>query len=178
MPSVRNVDATPSPDSSNVVLFEMMMHYKQEAEHLAARLEAEERRANNIEWTLRRQIERSDQLEAELDDAVREIQAYEIANRRGSEIIVRKHEAGMLMLDTFDTLMGSITVAREGDRINGRRNDDVRFIAECATDARAMMDIAVGQFMTGWHAPGRDIDMEADEVVDLTGEETETDEEM
>lgn len=178
MPSVRNVDASPSPDSSNTVLFEMMMHYKQEAEHLAARLEAEERRANNIEWTLRRQIERSDQLEAELDDAVREIQAYEIANRRGSEIIVRKHEAGMLMLDTFDTLMGSITVAREGDRINGRRNDDVRFIAECATDAREMMDIAVGQFMTGWHAPGRDIDMEADEVVDLTGEETETDEEM
>lgn len=178
MPSVRNVADAPSPDSSNTVLFEMMMHYKQEAEHLAIKLEAERREKE--EWKEARLIEarRANQIEAELDDAIHEIHAYEVANRRGSEIIVRKHEAGMLMLDTFDTLMGSITVAREGDRINGRRNDDIRFIAECATDARAMMDIAVGQFMTGWYAPGRDIDMEADEVVDLTGDETETDEEM
>jgi len=178
MPSVRNVDATPSPDSSNVVLFEMMMHYKQEAEHLAAQLAKKEQERLELLAYGHEQHVRAIGLEEELDDAVREIQAYEIANRRGSEIIVRKHEAGMLMLDTFDTLMGSITVAKEGDRINGRRNDDVRFIAECATDARAMMDIAVDQFMTGWYAPGRDIDMTSEEVVDLTGEETETDEEM
>lgn len=178
MPSVRNVTDAPSPDSSNVVLFEMMMSYKQEAEHLAKRLkeEKEEKEA----WKEARLIEtrRANQLEEELDDAIHEIRAYEVANRRGAEIIMRKHEAGMRMLDTFDTLMGAISVAHLGDHMRGVNNEDVMFVKQCAEDARTMMDIAYGQFMTGWHAPGRDIDMQADEVIDLSGETTEEDEEM
>lgn len=178
MPSVRNVTDVPSPDSSNVVLFEMMMHYKQEAEHLAKRLEEKEIEVERLEQERRREVEHSTQLEIELDDAIYEVRAYEVANRRGAEIIMRKHEAGMRMLDTFDTLMGAISVAHLGDHMRGVNNEDVQFVKQCAEDARTMMDIAVGQFMTGWHAPGRDIDMETDEVIDLSGETTEEDEEM
>jgi len=178
MPSVRNVTDAPSPDSSNVVLFEMMMSYKQEAEHLAKRLEEMERAKEMAMEHAREQQLRAIQLEDELDDSIHEIRAYEVANRRGAEIIMRKHEAGMRMLDTFDTLMGAISVAHLGDHMRGVNNEDVQFVKQCAEDARTMMDIAVGQFMTGWHAPGRDIDMQADEVIDLSGETTEEDEEM
>lgn len=178
MPSVRNVTDAPSPDSSNVVLFEMMMSYKQEAEHLAKRLEEMERAKDLAMEHAREQQLRAIQLEDELDDSIHEIRAYEVANRRGAEIIMRKHEAGMRMLDTFDTLMGAISVAHLGDNMRGVNNEDVQFVKQCAEDARTMMDIAVGQFMTGWHAPGRDIDMQADEVIDLSGETTEEDEEM
>jgi len=178
MPSVRNVTDAPSPDSSNVVLFEMMMHYKQEAEHLAKKAEDDKRCIDQLDFALRQEIRRADQLETELDDAIHEIRAYEVANRRGAEIIMRKHEAGMRMLDTFDTLMGAISVAHLGDHMRGVNNEDVIFVKNVAEDARTMMDIAVGQFMTGWHAPGRDIDMQADEVIDLSGETTEEDEEM
>jgi len=74
--------------------------------------------------------------------------------------------------------MGAISVAHLGDHMRGVNNEDVIFVKNVAEDARTMMDIAVGQFMTGWHAPGRDIDMQADEVIDLSGETTEEDEEM
>lgn len=178
MPSVRNVTDAPSPDSSNVVLFEMMMHYKQEAEHLAIKEEEQRLAKEAYNRALRRALDRMQQLEVELDDSIHEIRAYEVANRRGAEIIMRKHEAGMRMLDTFDTLMGAISVAHLGDHMRGVNNEDVIFVKNVAEDARTMMDIAVGQFMTGWHAPGRDIDMQADEVIDLSGETTEEDEEM
>lgn len=178
MPSVRNVTDAPSPDSSNVVLFEMMMHYKQEAEHLAKKLEASEEKAEAWKESTRVAAAGWDRCELHRDELLDEVHAYEIANRRGAEIIMRKHEAGMRMLDTFDTLMGAISVAHLGDHMRGVNNEDVIFVKNVAEDARTMMDIAVGQFMTGWHAPGRDIDMQADEVIDLSGETTEEDEEM
>lgn len=178
MPSVRNVTDAPSPDSSNVVLFEMMMTYKQEAEHLARRLEEEKKEKKAWQHDAAQQRLRAAQLEDELDDAIHEIRAYEVANRRGAEIIMRKHEAGMRMLDTFDTLMGAISVAHLGDHMRGVDNEDIAFVKNVAEDARTMMDIAVGQFMTGWHAPRDDVDMTADEVIDLSGDTTEEDEEM
>ena len=150
----------------------------QEAEHLAKKNEELEARAEAALKYGELQHQRAVQLEEELDDAIYEIRAYEVANRRGAEIITRKHEAGMRMLDTFDTLMGAISVAHLGDHMRGVDNEDIAFVKNVAEDARTMMDIAVGQFMTGWHAPRDDVDMTADEIIDLSGDTTEEDEEM
>ncbi|AXH77500.1 MAG: hypothetical protein [Cressdnaviricota sp.] len=178
MPSVRNVTDAPSPDSSNVVLFEMMMHYKQEAEHLAKRLEEEEQQKREYMEARLIEARRANQLEEELDDAIYEIRAYEVANRRGAEIITRKHEAGMRMLEAFDDLMGYIVVTEQYHRLRGEAHTDVVFVKERADAAQERMDLASAQFMTGWYVPDRDEDLTTDEIIDLTGDTTDEDEEM
>jgi len=178
MASVRNSDEAPSPDSSNTVLFEMMMFYKKQAELAEAERAAAATRFEALDAEYNELRNYTSDLQGEHHDRLLDLHAYEVANRRGSEIITRKHEAGMRMLDAFDGLVGAILVARASELQKEEPNDNVAFIYEQAAEARERIDMATSMFMTGWMAPGRDMDMTSEEMVDLTGEETETDEEM
>jgi len=178
MASVRNIDATPSPDSSNTVLFEMMQFYKTQAELAEKERAAAQNRYNTLEGEYDTLRNYASDLQGEHQDRLLDLRAYEVANRRGAEIITRKHEAGMRMLDAFDGLVGAIILARASELNKEEANDNVAFIYEQAGEARERIDMAASMFMTGWLAPGRDIDTASTEEIDLTGEETETDEEM
>jgi len=155
------------------------MHYKQEAEHLALQLQAEEQKRAEERTALleESQFHRLRAMDAEdsLVDARVSARILEDANRRGAAIIMTKHHAGMLMADAFDGLMGTINTAVQGDQLNQRYNTDVKFINEQAQNHRVIFDVAMSRFTTGWFAPSdeEDMDLESDEVIDLTGEETE-----
>jgi len=178
MASVRNIDEAPSPDSSNTVLFEMMMFYKQQAELAEKERAQAEARYEGLEVEYNELRNYTSDLQGEHHDRLLDLHAFEIANRRGAEIITRKHEAGMLMLDAFDSLVGAILLARQAELNTESPNDNVAFVYEQAGEARERIDVASTMFMTGWMRPGVDVDMTTQEEVDLTGEETETDEEM
>ena len=185
MPSVKNNTDAPSPDSSNVVLFQMMMHYKQEADHLAIKMKeqeeafAKERRELLAygEFHHVRAIDAENAVVAAQDN----IRLLEDANRRGAAIIMQKHHAGMLMADAFDGIMSNIELAVFGDQSTGRNNCDVKYIKEQAETHRTIFNVAMSRFTTGWFAPSddepEDMNLDADDVIDLTGEETETDDE-
>ncbi|AXH75573.1 MAG: hypothetical protein [Cressdnaviricota sp.] len=178
MASVRNVDEAPSPDSSNTVLFEMMMFYKKQAELAEKERAAAQNKYDTLEEEYNTLRNYASDLQGEHHDRLLDLHAYEVANRRGSEIIVRKHEAGLRMMAAFDGLMGAIEVTNQFHKLRGEDHGDIRHIYERAMEEQERMDMANTMFMTGWLAPRQDIDMTSDEVVDLTGEETETDEEM
>jgi len=108
MASVRN-EFDPLPQSaSNTVLFEMMMHYKRRMERAEAECEHQRKRARIMEevW------------EEEIAERERQIELAHIENRqlvranvRGAEMVVRKHTAGMRMMQATEDLFNAIDVA-------------------------------------------------------------------
>jgi len=179
MPSVKNNTDAPSPDSSNVVLFQMMMHYKQEADHFAIKMKEQEEAFTKERRELLAYGEfhhvRAIDAENALHNAQDNIRLLEDANRRGAAIIMQKHHAGMLMADAFDGIMSNIELAVFGDQSTGRNNCDVKYIKEQAETHRTIFNVAMSRFTTGWFAPSDEEEDElmTDEVIDLTGEETE-----
>lgn len=161
------------------------MHYKQEAEHLALQLEAEKHERHEERTALldscQTQQVRAMHAEDALEDARMTTRILEDANRRGAAIIMQKHHAGMLMADAFEGLIGHIETAAQYDQLGQRNNSDVRYIRDQARNHRTIFDVAMTRFTTGWFAPSDDepdeMDLTTDEVIDLTGEETETDDE-
>jgi len=157
---------TPSQDASNTVLFEMMMFYKRKME-IAEETSAQDRKR------LKLAQEAAQDAQDRLHTANINIRILEDANRRGSAIIMRKHHAGMLMADAFEGLIGSIEMAEQGDRMKDANNIDVKYIVDRAAEQAVIFDVAVSQFTTGWLAPDDEVDLRAEEVIDLTGEDTE-----
>jgi len=156
----------PAQDASNTVLFEMMMFYKRKME-IAEETAAQDRKRLKIEQAAAHDAR--DSLEA----AHINIRILEDANRRGSAIIMRKHHAGMLMADAFEGLLSCIEIAKNGDRGKQANNSDVKYIVERAEEQAVIFDVAVSQFTTGWLAPDDEVELQTEEVIDLTGEETE-----
>jgi len=157
---------TPTQENSNTVLFEMMMYYKRKMEIAEETAERDRKRLKLATAAAR---EAQDQLH----EARVNIRILEDANRRGSAIIMQKNHAGMLMADAFDGVMGTIAMAVQGDSLNRRNNVDVKFINEQAQTHQVIFDVAMTRFTTGWLAPDDDVQLETDEVIDLTEEETE-----
>jgi len=139
-------------DSSNTALFEMMMHYKQEAD--AAML----------------QVEHAKYRARELQEMVLELTE---ANARGAIMINQKHQAGVVLLacsDRLSQLCGDMRHrgvniepwAQEIEFVMLRADAAAHILHDINLDANEVIDLTDGD--------------EVETVIDLTGEET--DEEM
>jgi len=160
MPSARNQNDTLPQEASNTALFSMMLHYKREAE--AAQLETERatKRVRTMETALY----------AARNELMRERQESNERETRVQQVI----HGGNIIIRNLDDLYG-ITVRMIQ---NGVIDTDAR---EQVQRVMLRTDVGYSIFMG---APFLDLtaneELQDDEetVVDPTGEETETDEEV
>lgn len=159
MPSVRNAFDAPAPTESNAVLFEMMMYYKRTADAAQEHTKRLERRAE------RHAREMAD-VQSRLHVAIEQRRATAAANLRGAHMVVRKHNAGMRMVRCIDDLFNAIELAYQTRMDSDTGIKYVKFekdrIEQRATTAFELL-------IQEHDEP----DLDADEVLDLTGESTE-----
>ena len=142
--------SAPNPASSNTVLFEMTMWYK-------TRLESAEAEGRLMQQRLADQQEQIHQLIANNNLLTQ-------ANQRGANLITMKHEAG--------TMFGQVT-----DRVADLFGTMRREIPEVAAFVPEMERILLRADFAHHMLHGINfVDLTADET--LSGEETETDEEL
>lgn len=157
---------TPTQENSNTVLFEMMMFYKRKmeiAEDTAAQDRKRLKQAMHIAHEARGRLQ--DTI-IQLRAAEREIGEYARANERGARMIMRKHNAGMGIVACMNNLVECIDTV-EDTAVNYNNMLGVEYIS---MHKRAIVGRAAG-FLEDFI--NDEDDLESDEVIDLTGEETE-----
>lgn len=159
---------TPTQENSNTVLFEMMMYYKRKME-LAEETAAQDRKRLKKATAVAREAQ--DQVHAltmQVRDLDREIREYARANERGARMITRKHNAGLGLVGCMNQLIEVIDTV-EDTAVNYNGMLGVEYIS---MHKRAIVGRAAG-FLERFTDDLDDLELEADEVIDLTGEETE-----
>jgi len=162
---------TPSQDASNTVLFEMMLHYKRRME-IAEESSAQDRKRARLAADAARNAQ--DALHArsmQLADARHEIEEYRRANQQGADIIVAKHQGGLRVIDAMEGLLAHIKVTYEFNP----ENESVVYIHDQAARAAERARSGVEMFNHIIATPEHDDadSLTADEIIDLTGEDTE-----
>lgn len=169
---------TEAPEASNAVLFHMMNYYKRKFEQSDEELQSTKRRMK-VEEEIHTEHIRN--LEAELNQRIVERIQLGHANFRGSQIILRKHQAGIRMLHCIDELAAAIELV-EDTRIGGENNMGVHYIAMEKNKIMQRVQVAMQIFS---HDPDSDEEENAvtrweneispqlvTNIIDLTGEET------
>lgn len=108
MANVSNKYDPPAQTASNTVLFEMMMHYKRRMEFAEEYGAHQRKRAKMIEEVWGEEIQ---ERERQLDVMRLEMRQLMAANRRGAEMVVRKHTAAMRLMTAAEDLFNAIDVA-------------------------------------------------------------------
>jgi len=150
MASVRDIDSPLPQTASNTALFEMMMHYKQVADDASAKL-----------LKARFELEEVKVINTE----------YVEANARGAILVTQKLEAGVMLLACVDRL-GQLCgdMRRSGVNIEEYAPEIEHVLLRADIGAHMLYDVPMGDLQAH-----EELDQE---VIDLTGEETETDSEM
>jgi len=143
---------TEAPEQSSAVLFHMMLHYKTESDAL--------RRENE------NQRDQLALLQHDLHLAYSANMQLGEANRRGAELVMQKHEAGVMLLEYLDrmaALLGTMRREIPGHAMEPYVPEIERILLR--GDFAAHVLHGMNMF-----PPTNDED-----IIDLTGEETETD---
>lgn len=147
MPSARNSTEPLPQTASNTALFQMMLHYKTEAEATHTTVGV----LNNLLAANQHEIH-------ELHATVQE---YAVANRRGARLITDKHQAGVMLLECMDRMAALLgTMRREIPQVGAFVPEIERILLRGDFAAHMLHGVNM-------------VDLEADEVIDLTGEDTE-----
>lgn len=148
---------TPAPDASNVVLYQMMMHYKRVAELESEEVERlkEEREVHATEMA---------GMQERLHTEIIGGRAIRAANVRGAMMVMRKHDAGMRLTRCIDELFDAIELIHQTQMSFAPGMEYLKYekdrIQQRATTAFELLI--------------REHDeLEADEEIDLTGDTTE-----
>lgn len=183
-PTPKNASAIESPDqASPVVLFHMMNFYKRKAEQLELQLK-EERAAKKQQYEdLRNEI---GDVQQQLHDRIVENAELGVINLRGAQTIVRKHQAGVRMLHVIDDFAAAIELVEE-TTIGQSMDMGLHYIVmkknEIMQRAQVAMDIflhgqpevnELEEWENGFDTIGDNLVDRS--IIDLTGEETEEDE--
>lgn len=153
MASARNQHDPLPQTASNTALFHMMLHYKTEADAL--------KRENQ------NQRDRLALQQHELHVAIQANRQLGEANARGAQLVMQKHEAGVMLLEYLDrmaALLGTMRREIPDHAMEPYVPEIERILLRGDFAAHVLHGMAV-------FPPD-------DEVIDLTGEETETDEEL
>lgn len=152
MPSARNVNEPLPQHASNTALFQMMLHYRGESAAAERQVEA----LTNLLAANQHEIH-------ELSAANRDL---EMANRRGSQLVMTKHEAGTMLLECMDRMAQLLgMMRREITQVEPFVPEIERILLRSDFAAHILHGVNM-------------VDLTADEeIIDLTGEETETEEE-
>jgi len=169
--TTHNVEVTPTCTSSNVVLLEMMMHYKRRMEIAESETERAKKRVKVMEqvhWETVSQQQETIQTQNAANDMLRQ------ANIRGAQMVMRKHEAGMRLMACMDDLFNDIELSYGAKAIEERRGSDEYLMY--------MKERAVQRAGTAFELLIHEYDeLEAMEEIDLTettDEETDTEDEV
>ena len=169
MASVRDIDAPLPQESSNTVIFEMMMHYKRRMEVAETTTAHLKKRAKIMEEVWEEEIQARDE---RLDVEIIRNRQLMAANQRGAAMCVRKHAAGMRLINCLDELFTSIDVATSPEmNIGGEYAIEYVTMHRDSVSARATMAF---EMLIQEHAED---ELDSDEVIDLTGETTEEEDE-
>jgi len=152
MASVRNLSDPVAPTESNVVLYQMMMHYK--------------RRMESAEAEVEKQLKRIKCDSAAIDDLTERNVILVDANRRGAHVAIRKHHAGMRLVNCLDEIFTAIELV-EHTTIREHREIGVDYIAMKKDEIQQRATMAF-ELLTGEHD-----DMLANEEIDLVTTEEE-----
>lgn len=174
MASVRNVNDPLPQATDNVVLFEMMMHYKRRLDIAEASLEQAKKRAKK-----QRDIyeDALGGLQHQLHEQIETNREFARANEQGARMIVRKHQAGMRLVGCLDDLFESIDIVND----TGLGDDKalgMEYISMHAAAIKSRAETALELFTWDREDPEDDDEsmLAADEIIDLTGETTEEEE--
>jgi hypothetical protein len=171
MPSVHNKNEAPSlEEASPVVLFQMMNYYKRRMELAEAQCESERKRMRVMRETHAEQMAHQQHLLHEQIAANRE---FAIANRRGAEMIITKHHAGMRIVSCLDDLLSAVDLVR--DTFTSDFQLGLEYINGEAHRVRGRAEMALELFTrAGDEEADEEIDLTVyDEIIDLTGDTTE-----
>jgi len=157
---------TPTQENSNTVLFEMMMYYKRKMEIAEETAEQDRKRLKKATAVARDAQDQVHALNAHVRTLASEINEYARANERGARMITRKHNAGLGIVACMNQLIEVIDTV-EDTAVNYNGMLGIEYIS---MHKRAIVGRAAGFLET--FTDDLD-DLEADEVIDLTGEETE-----
>lgn len=160
MASVRNSLDPPPQTASNTVIFEMMMHYKRKSE-------IAEESSRSAHKKLKHARDAIGSLQHELQEQVATNREFARANRRGADIIHRKHQAGMRLVGCLDDLFGAIDLVQDTS-LGDDHALGIEFITMHKQAIHGRAETALMLFVEH-----NDEDLETDETIDLTGEETE-----
>jgi len=149
------VELAPAPTASNTLLFQMMLHFRAQAEGLARE------NATQRDVIAMREYELA-QLQHDNHD-------YIVANRRGAEMVQMKHQAGLMLTDCtdrFGNLLG--TMRREVPETGAYMPEAERILLRADHAIHMLHGV-------NWVDLTADTEMEDN---DDDGEETETDDEI
>lgn len=160
MASVRNMSDPEPPTSNNIVLYQMMMHYKR-------RMEIAEDREQHYKKRMK--------IEEEL--YTEEIQVYRQGNerlinqlQRTQFLAIRKHDAGMRLVNCLDDMFSAVELARDTD-LGGPGNLAVEYIDTIKEQMHSKATVAF-ELLVGDHD-----EEEVDEgIIDLATTEEESEE--
>lgn len=172
MPSVRNQDDAVPQTASNTVLFEMMMHYKRRAERAESECEHQKKRARIMEEVWEEEIaERENQLEIARMENVQLVRA----NVRGAEMVIRKHNAGIQLMNAAGDLFNAVDVADQLAPPAERWVIDYVAMHKRACEQRANVAFELMIQEPGMEVHPLDgmMNLQAEEQLDPTGDTTE-----
>lgn len=150
----------PDQTASNTVLFEMMMHYKR-------KMEDEQEISRIAMKKLKRAHDAVDEMAFVVADRDQQIRQLTMANMRGAALVMQKHEAGMRIVTHLQDLYDNIDLVYETELGGAHLGMNYIYNERVRSEQRA--GNALQLFLA---EPQLEI-----EEIDLTGEETETEEE-
>lgn len=169
MANVRNMADPEAPTTSNVVIYQMMMHYKRRMD-IAEDRESHYKKRMKIEQELyEEEIERKNLQITGLQDLVNFTTR---ANHRGAAMVVRKHHAGLRLVECLDEIFSAVELSKDTD-LGGVGNLAVEYID-------TVKDEVHGRAQTAFELLVREhdeVDLDSDEVIDLVTTEEEDSEE-
>lgn len=169
MASVRNQSEPVAQTESNVVLFQMMMHYKRRMEDAEESAKKVVKKMRTNETAYLRTLELMEHDSREADNRIRFLVA---ANVQGANALIRKHEAGMRLIHCLDDVFNAVELVDE-TQLAGENNLGLRYINSEKKVVGQRARVAIDLLM-------RDPEFETHEfhteVIDLTADE-ETEEE-
>jgi len=171
MPNAHNKNEAPSLEEANpVVLFQMMNFYKRRMELAEAECESARKRMRTMRESHAEQMAHQQHLLHEQIAANRE---FAIANRRGAEMIITKHHAGMRIVHCLDELLSAVDLVR--DTFTSDYQLGLEYINGEAHRVRGRAETALELFTrAGDERADEEIDLTVyDEIIDLTGDTTE-----
>jgi len=166
MPSVQPALGTPPQTASNTVLFEMMMFYKRKmeiAEETATQDRKRLKKAMHIAYEARERLQQEQRNNLTLNNENGVLRAQ---MQTAARVVMRKHNAGMGIVACMNVLVECIDTVED----TSQEYNNMLGIEYISMHKRAAVGRAAG-FLEDFIDD--EVDLETNEVIDLTEEDTE-----
>jgi len=169
MANVRNMSDPLPQTESNVVIYQMMMHYKRRMECAEDREEHYKKRMRIEEELNQEEIEDKNRQISQLRS---ELAFTRRANQNGAGMVIRKHHAGLRLVECLDEMFCAVELARD-TQLGGLDNLAVDYIDTVRVQVHEQAQVAF-ELLVQEH---NEDDLESDEIIDLVTTEDESESE-